>query len=87
MEFSVNEYVQALPELDLSLRMPAAEFAARAAGLRQECQERGLDAAVAYGTEYRPGDTGWLTNIPSSWWDRLRCSSWAAPTPCGTPRK
>lgn len=61
MEFNVNEYVQALPRLDLSQRMPAAEFAAPTAGLRQELQERRLDAAVAYGTEYRPGDTGWLT--------------------------
>ncbi len=61
MGFSVHEYVRALPQPDLSLRMPAAEFAARAARLRQECQERGLDAAVAYGSEYRPGDVGWLT--------------------------
>ena len=61
MKFNIHEYVRALPELDLSLRMPAAEFAARAARLRQELEDRGLDAAVAYGTEYRPGDTGWLT--------------------------
>ena len=61
MQFDVDRYVQALPELDLGLRMPAAEFAARVARVRRECEGRGVDAAVAYGTEYRPGDTGWLT--------------------------
>ncbi len=61
MKFNVHEYVQALPPLDLSLRMPPAEFAARVGKLREELAGRRLDAAVAYGTEYRPGDAGWLT--------------------------
>ncbi len=61
MEFRVCEFVESLPPLDLSVRMPAEEFAARVERLRAELEARGLDAAFAYGTEYRPGDTGWLT--------------------------
>ena len=61
MDFNVCDFANSLPSLDLDLRMPADEYAARAKSVLAKAQSHGLDAAVAFGTEYRPGDTGWLT--------------------------
>jgi Xaa-Pro aminopeptidase len=61
MDFNVCDYVNSLPSLDLSLRMPREEYEARIEKVRRELDVHGLDAAVAFGTEYRPGDTGWLS--------------------------
>lgn len=61
MDFNVCDFANSLPSLDLSLRMPKEEYESRIERVRRELDLRGLNAAVAFGTEYRPGDTGWLT--------------------------
>ncbi len=61
MSFDPVAFASQLPALDLTLRMPAEEYLSRIDRVRQELTRRGLDAAYAFGTEYRPGDTGWLT--------------------------
>src|SRR5262245_57656810 len=59
--FDPLEFTRSLKPIDLSVRMPAAEYQHRVARVRADLKRLTLDAAVACGTEYRPGDTGWLT--------------------------
>lgn len=61
MNFNVADYTNQLSNLDLTLRMPASEYESRIERVRAELARLNLDAAFAFGTEYRPGDTGWLT--------------------------
>jgi Xaa-Pro aminopeptidase len=61
MSFDVVRFISSLPSIDWALRMPGEEYASRIERVRQELARRGLDAAFAFGTEYRPGDSGWLT--------------------------
>lgn len=59
--FDLGKHVQQLPRIDLSGRVPRSEFEERTGRVRRALRQRGLDAAIAYGNEWRPGDTGWLT--------------------------
>lgn len=59
--FNIQQYVKQLPKVDLTQRVPGSEFEARIRRVRQALRRRGLDVGLAYGNEWRPGDTGWLT--------------------------
>lgn len=59
--FDVLKFVRQLPKLDLSQRVPRSEYESRIHRVRRALRQRGLDAGLAYGNEWRPGDTGWLT--------------------------
>jgi Xaa-Pro aminopeptidase len=61
MAFDVAGYVRRIPPVDLSTRIPAAEFEERVERVRRELHARGIEAGLAFGTELKPGDTGWLT--------------------------
>lgn len=61
MMFNLEEYVRRLPQIDVTKRVPRSEYEARIRRVRQALRRRGLDAGFAYGNEWRPGDTGWLT--------------------------
>jgi len=55
------EYVRNLPKLDLGQRVPKQEYEERIERVRRVLRQRKLDVGFAYGNEWRPGDTGWLT--------------------------
>jgi len=59
--FQLQDYVKTLPKLDLTQRVHKSEFEERIRRMRRALRRRGLDAGLAYGNEWRPGDTGWLT--------------------------
>ncbi len=61
MKFNVKEFVESLPQLDLTVKTAPAEFEERVQRVRGELEKRGLPCGFAYGNEMRPGDTGWLT--------------------------
>lgn len=61
MGFDVQEFTRNLPPVDLSVKIPRKEFEERVERVRHELKKRGVDVAIAYGNEFRPGDTGWLT--------------------------
>lgn len=59
--FHLEEYLKQLPKINLSQRVPQSEYEDRIRRLRQALRRRSLDVGFAYGNEWRPGDTGWLT--------------------------
>ena len=61
MRFDVKDFVESLPQLDLTVRTQRSEFEERVKRVRGELEKRGLSCGFAYGNEMRPGDTGWLT--------------------------
>lgn len=61
MKFNVVNFVKEIPLPDLSVKIPESEFDERVARIRSKMQSLGIDAGLAYGTELKPGDTGWLT--------------------------
>lgn len=61
MSFDVVDFTNAIPAIDLSKRIPIPEFEERIARVRYVLKERDLDAGFAFGSELKPGDTGWLT--------------------------
>ncbi len=61
MRFNPQTFVEALPSLDLLVKIPSEEFSERIDRVKQELTKKGIDIAFAYGDEHRPGDTGWLT--------------------------
>lgn len=61
MKFNPQTFVETLPSLDLSTKIPSEEFSERVDRVKQELAKKRIDVAFAYGDEHRPGDTGWLT--------------------------
>ena len=61
MNFDVKHFVESLPSIDLSMRIPRSEYESRLERVRAQLKARGLDIGIAFGNELRPGDTGWLT--------------------------
>jgi Xaa-Pro aminopeptidase len=64
--FDLEAYVRSVPDLGVGLRIPDSEFTERIDTVISTLQDRGLEAGIAYGNEYRPGDTGWLTDYDPS---------------------
>lgn len=58
MRFDIVSFVDGLAPGDGMPRMPAEEYRGRIETIRGLLAARKLDTAVAFGTEYRPGDTG-----------------------------
>jgi len=61
MKFNVADFAGRIPRVDLSKKIPAAEYEERIDRVRKEIDSRGIDVGFAFGTELKPGDTGWLT--------------------------
>src|SRR5262245_2019293 len=61
MALDLAAFCSRLPRPASGARVPSSEFQERIERVRAELRRRSLDAAYAFGTEYRPGDTGWLT--------------------------
>jgi Xaa-Pro aminopeptidase len=61
MGFDVQEFVSNLVPVDLLVKIPKKEFEERIERVKFELEKRDVNVAVAYGSELRPGDTGWLT--------------------------
>lgn len=61
MHFDVRSFVKSLRAIDLTDAVPQSEYETRITRLREAMEKRGLDASIAFGSELKPGDTGWLT--------------------------
>ena len=61
MLFNLIDYTKSLKLDHLSKRMPWSEYEKRISRTKKVLKENGLDIGIAYGSEFRPGDTGWLT--------------------------
>ena len=62
MGFNLNGFIAQSHPVDLSVKIPQGEFEERVALIRSELKKLKVDAAIAFGNELRPGDTGWITN-------------------------
>jgi Xaa-Pro aminopeptidase len=65
-KFDLERFIKQVPDLGVGTRIPDAEFKARVEQVRSLLKKRGIDCGIAYGNEYRPGDTGWLTDYDPS---------------------
>jgi Xaa-Pro aminopeptidase len=65
-KFDVEEYLKKVPDVGVGTRIPDSEFKERVEKVRSILKQRGIDCGIAYGNEYRPGDTGWLTDYDPS---------------------
>lgn len=65
-KFDLERFIKQVPDLGVGTRIPDAEFKARVEKVRSILKKRGIDCGIAYGNEYRPGDTGWLTDYDPS---------------------
>lgn len=61
MALDLASYTATLPRDHLATRMPPEEYTSRIERLRKFMEENHYDIAVAFGSESRPGDVGWLT--------------------------
>lgn len=65
-KFDLEQFIKRIPDLGVGTRIPNSEFKERVEKIRSILKQRGISCAVAYGNEYRPGDTGWLTDYDPS---------------------
>lgn len=61
MAVDIADYVSTQTLDYLDTRMPPEEYADRIGRLRQFMADNDYDVAIAFGSESRPGDVGWLT--------------------------
>ncbi len=65
-KFDLEEFLKQVPDLGVGTRVPDSEFRDRVDKVRSLLKQRGIGCGIAYGNEYRPGDTGWLTDYDPS---------------------
>jgi Xaa-Pro aminopeptidase len=61
MNFNVVDFASRIPPIDLSTKIPVAEYEQRIDRIRGELHSRQIDIGFAFSTELKPGDTGWLS--------------------------
>jgi Xaa-Pro aminopeptidase len=65
-KFDLERFIKEVPDLGVGACIPDAEFKERVEKVRSILKKRGIGCGIAYGNEYRPGDTGWLTDYDPS---------------------
>ena len=65
-KFDLERFMKEIPDLGVGTKVPDSEFQDRVGKVRSILKQRGISCGIAYGNEYRPGDTGWLTDYDPS---------------------
>lgn len=65
-KFDLERFLEKAPSLGVGTRIPDSEFKERVEKVRAILKQRRINGGIAYGNEYRPGDTGWLTDYDPS---------------------
>ncbi len=58
---NLSNYINNLKLDYLDIKMPISEYRQRVSNMTNDLEDKGFDLGIAYGSEFRPGDIGWLT--------------------------